>query len=191
MYKIDTLESINLILKPYSTNDCEYVCKVHAQNDYFIWDDLDNPKNSNNFIDKMNQFLNTNSFGWVCWLKAYNIRVGILYFTNVLPELSAMVHPISDRDGYRNYLKSCNGNVRIKIMQEAVMISSKYAFSFFNLLRITGGFFDYNFPAINLCKSVGFKDEGVIRNGTRHNGKIVNIKLLGLLKDEINECSCS
>lgn len=185
MYKIDILESTNLILKPYSTNDSDYVCKVHSQNDYYIWDDLENPHSTAAFRDKMNLFLNNNTFGWVIWYKTFTLKVGVLYFTNMISGLSTMIHPISDRQGYRDYLKLCNGNPRIKIMQEALSIACPYVFNKFKLLRITGGFFDYNTLVIHLCKNIGFKEEGLIRNGTRHNNQIVNIKLLGLLKEDV------
>ena len=95
------------------------------------------------------------------------------------------MHPILDREGYKKYLQMCNGDPRVKVMDEASVVTIRYVIKKFNLVKITGGFFEHNLPAINLCKRLGFKEEGLVRNDAIQNGKLVNVKLLSLLKEEV------
>lgn len=184
MYKIEPIETENLKLMPGTSLDNEYALVLHRANSYSIMDDTDRVS-GDNFRNKINQHLNTDTFGWSIWLKKYTQKVGIIYYTHVIPNFSAIMHPVLDKEGFRKYLSKCNGDPRVKFMDEASAISLKYVMKKFNLVKITGGFFEHNLPAINLCKRLGFKEDGIMRHDAIHEGKLINVKVLSILKEEV------
>lgn len=186
MYKIDILESENLKLMPYTTTLADYSFMLHKKSSYSIMDDYDSASDEL-FKEKINRYLNTDTFGWVVWLKKYAVKVGLVYYTHVIPNFSAIIHPILDREGYKKYLQMRNGDtgITIKVMEESSKLSIAYVMSKFNLIKITGGFFEHNLPAISLCKRLGFKEEGVLRNDALKNNKLINVRMFSLLREEV------
>ena len=62
----------------------------------------------------------------------------------------------------------------------------KHAFNNINLNRIELGVLESNSNAIKLYEKVGFKHEGIKRESTYKNGKLVNMIMMGILKDEFS-----
>ena len=184
MYKIEPIESENLKLVPYTTNLFDYIFMLHKKNAFSIMDDYD-MSSDEQFKHKMNDFLNTAGFGWICWAKKFSQKVGIIFYSHVSPGFSAIMHPILDKDGYRKYISLCNGEPRTAIMDEMTILANRYVMTKFNLVKITGGFFEHNTLAINQCKRLGFKEDGCLRNEAIQGGKLVNVKLLSLLREEL------
>ena len=128
----------------------------------------------------------TNSICWIIWIKEPVVKVGVIYFTDIIPKISAVFHPVLDRAGYKRYVLFNKFMSKLNIIEDASNLCIKVAFDLLQLERITGGYFEYNFNAINLCKKLGFVKEGLIRNGTKVNDIPTNIVILGLLRKEFN-----
>ena len=182
--KIQSIETENLKLMPYRTVDDDYITKLHSNWKHSIFDDFE-INSLNNFNNRIKQAIDTDTLGWVCWEKKIPVRIGIVYFTNIIPQISALFHPVCDIAGYKIYLKNNNGRIHSRIMDEACLAGIKYIFKNLNLQRITGAYHSDNRAMLNLCKRLGFKQEGVIRKGTRLDNSPIDIITFGLLKEEI------
>lgn len=183
MIKIPPLEQEKIKLMPYNMNEDNYIISLHNQANAVVFDDVE--RNSiSNFKNRIKQSIETDTLGWACWLKEPTVKLGIVYFSHVIPGISALFHFILDINAYKDYIKS-NGNVKFRIMDESARLVISYLFSALQLQRITGQYFTYNRLAINFCKKLGFKEEGIIRQGTKVSGQPVDIMILGLLRNEL------
>lgn len=187
MRKIIPLETKRIRLMPYTTNDDSYVVDLHGKESNSVFDDFDKPKSGEEFKNRIKDYANTHSIGWICWIKVPVLRIGVVSFSNIIPGISALFHPILDVENYKVLLRR-NGKVSHKgLIEEASESAISYIMKEFQLQRITGGFFKHNKLAVNLCKRLGFKEEGIIRNGTRLNNQPVDMVILGILREEIKD----
>ena len=67
---------------------------------------------------------------------------------------------------------------------EAVKLILDYGFSFLNLRNIWLSVFEYNEPAYNLYKKVGFKEAGRLRKAVEIMGKTYDVIIMDMLKEE-------
>ena len=67
---------------------------------------------------------------------------------------------------------------------EAINLLLDYGFSFLNLRNISLSVFEYNEPAYNLYKKVGFKEVGRLRKALEIMGKTYDVIILDMLKEE-------
>ena len=67
---------------------------------------------------------------------------------------------------------------------EALKLILDYGFSFLNLRNISLSVFEYNEPAYNLYKKVGFKEVGRLRKALEIMGKTYDVIILDMLKEE-------
>jgi len=68
--------------------------------------------------------------------------------------------------------------------KESLHLLFDYAFNVLNLERIYSHVFDFNQNAIGLYQKLGFKIEGTLRKHHFHNGKYINVIIIGLLKND-------
>ena len=67
---------------------------------------------------------------------------------------------------------------------EALKLILDYGFSFLNLRNISLSVFEYNEPAYNLYKKVGFKEAGRLRKAVEILGKTYDVIIMDMLKEE-------
>ena len=67
---------------------------------------------------------------------------------------------------------------------EALKLILDYGFSFLNLRNISLSVFEYNEPAYNLYKKVGFNEVGRLRKALEIMGKTYDVIILDMLKEE-------
>ena len=67
---------------------------------------------------------------------------------------------------------------------EAINLLLDYGFSFLNLRNISLSVFEYNEPAYNLYKKVGFKEVGRLRKALEIMGKTYDVIIMDMLKEE-------
>lgn len=67
---------------------------------------------------------------------------------------------------------------------EALKLILDYGFSFLNLRNISLNVFEYNEPAYNLYKNIGFKEVGRLRKAVEIMGKTYNVIIMDMLKEE-------
>ena len=68
---------------------------------------------------------------------------------------------------------------------DAMRTACRFGFDMMNLHRIDLTVFDWNTRAIRVYEKVGFRTEGVIRDGMFKGGRWNNLVLMGLLKGEL------
>lgn len=68
--------------------------------------------------------------------------------------------------------------------REALRLLLEYFFNELKLERVTIDFFEDNFKAENLYKSLGFKSEGVMRHVAKKNSTYINLHLMSILRNE-------
>lgn len=73
------------------------------------------------------------------------------------------------------------------IMTEAVRQICKYVFSKSDIIRIYAEPFAHNMASCRVLEKAGFQYEGTLRNNAVKNGKVLDMKMYSLLKNEIKE----
>ena len=70
------------------------------------------------------------------------------------------------------------------IMTEAVKYACEYVFGKSDILRIFAEPFAYNIASCRVLEKAGFQYEGTLRNNAVKNGKVIDMKMYSLLKEE-------
>lgn len=73
------------------------------------------------------------------------------------------------------------------IMTEAVRQICEYVFSKSDIIRIYAEPFAYNTASCRVLEKAGFQYEGTLRSNAVKNGKVIDMKMYSLLKEEIEE----
>ena len=73
------------------------------------------------------------------------------------------------------------------IMTEAVIQICEYVFEKSDIIRIYAEPFAYNAASCRVLEKAGFQYEGTLRNNAVKNGKVIDMKMYSLLKEEIKE----
>ena len=73
------------------------------------------------------------------------------------------------------------------IMTEAIKQICEYVFSKSDILRIYAEPFAYNIASCRVLEKAGFQYEGTLRSNTVKNGKVIDMKMYSLLKQEMKE----
>lgn len=73
------------------------------------------------------------------------------------------------------------------IMTEAVRQICEYVFSESDIIRIYAEPFAYNIASCRVLEKAGFQYEGTLRSNAVKNGKVMDMKMYSLLKEEIRE----
>ena len=73
------------------------------------------------------------------------------------------------------------------IMTEAVKQICKYVFAKSDIIRIYAEPFAYNIASCRVLEKAGFQYEGTLRSNAVKNGKVIDMKMYSLLKEEIKE----
>ena len=73
------------------------------------------------------------------------------------------------------------------IMTEAVKQICEYVFGDSDIIRIYAEPFAYNIASCRALEKTGFQYEGTLRSNAVKNGKVIDMKMYSLLKEEIKE----
>ena len=73
------------------------------------------------------------------------------------------------------------------IMTEAVKQICEYVFGDSDIIRIYAEPFAYNIASCRALEKAGFQYEGTLRSNAVKNGKVIDMKMYSLLKEEIKE----
>lgn len=73
------------------------------------------------------------------------------------------------------------------IMTEAVRQICEYVFSESDIIRIYAEPFAYNTASCRVLEKAGFQYEGTLRSNAVKNGKVIDMKMSSLLKEETKE----
>lgn len=70
-------------------------------------------------------------------------------------------------------------------MTEAVKQICKYVFGKSDIIRIYAEPFAYNKASCRVLEKAGFQYEGILRHNAVKNGKVIDMKMYSLLKEEL------
>lgn len=73
------------------------------------------------------------------------------------------------------------------IVTEAVRQICEYVFSQSDIIRIYAEPFAYNIASCRALEKAGFQYEGTLRSNAVKNGKVIDMKMYSLLKEEVEE----
>ena len=73
------------------------------------------------------------------------------------------------------------------IMTEAVKQICEYVFANSDIIRIYAEPFAYNIASCRVLEKAGFQYEGTLRSNAVKNGKVIDMKMYSLLKEEIKQ----
>lgn len=118
-------------------------------------------------------------------------RIDFLIFSK---ESNKAVGEVVINDIYRN---SRSGSMRIFINRkedfnkgygsEAIILALNYVFGMLNLHRVELEAFSFNERAIHVYEKIGFKREGIKRDGWFYNHKYYDMVTMSILEDEFRE----
>ncbi|MCB2299159.1 GNAT family N-acetyltransferase [Clostridium tagluense] len=122
------------------------------------------------------------------YISADNSRVDFLIFSK---ETNKIIGEVVINDIYRN---NRSASMRIAINKkedfskgygsEALILALNYGFGMFNLHRIELEVFNYNERGIHVYEKMGFKKEGIKREGWFFNHKYYDVMTMSILEDE-------
>lgn len=102
--------------------------------------------------------------------------VGILYLTDIVPGVEALVHAAF-------WDRRLNG--RENLVREMV----KFLFSNFDFNRLTARIGLFSKPTLEFVERVGFKKEGRLRQATRYKGDWFDVNIYSILREEVENGS--
>lgn len=185
MIPVLSLDTEHLRLDPFCTADYEYIVYVHEQSPRTTMDDVDHFRNDAEFLAYIENVLAGNATGWVLSHRQTGIRLGVVYFVDVLSSVTANFHPVLDLRSLKELVPTDGNGHRLRVMDEASREAIRYAVKVFSLQRVGAAFGAHNVQAIKLCERLGFQREGKICHGLRIDQQPVDLVLLGILSKEV------
>jgi len=115
-----------------------------------------------------------------------SVGLGYLSYTNIIDFESEKFNSLDiiNRNGALGVLIGNPKYQRKGYGTEALKLILDYGFSFLNLRNISLSVFEYNEPAYNLYKKVGFKEVGRLRKALEIMGKTYDVIIMDMLKEE-------
>ena len=133
--------------------------KMRKFDSLFVEDDSRNPEV---FVQK---FLDPRSV-------ILEIDEGFMLMKKIVPGLSGEIHfTFFDR----------KLSPRANLMKECLV----WAFLTYNLERVETTVADYARAVRHFAEKMGFKEEGILRNKARHNGRLIDVYIYSILKKEV------
>ena len=191
MISVSELQTEHLELRPFGPEDLDYIIGVHEQSAATVFDDVDSFASTEDFRGYINALMAHNATGWTVRHAPTESAVGVLYFVDILQGVTANFHPVIDRTALKDIEPKDALGQRVRIMDEALRVAAPYMVERFQLQRLGGAFGAHNVPALRLCDRLGFRREGVIRNGLRIQSAPVDLIIYGLTAQEVRSWTVS
>lgn len=185
MITVTELDTEFLQLRPFGPEDIDYIIGVHEASAETVFDDVDQFKTTEDFRAYILSLMTNNATGWVVRHDATETPLGVLYFVDILPGVTANFHPVIDRQALKDIEPKDALGQRLRVMDQAMRVAVPYMVERFSLQRVGGAFGAYNVPALRLCDRLGFRREGVIRHGVRIKDTPADLIVYGLIAQEI------
>lgn len=143
------------------------------------------------FTGTQQVFNKTNLEGYFENIASDNSRIDFLIFSK---ETNKMVGEVVIND---IYMGNRSGSMRIAINDkenfnkgygsEAIILALNYGFAMLNLHRIELEVFPFNHRGIHVYEKIGFKREGIQRDGAFFNHRYYDMITMSILEDEFRE----
>lgn len=184
--KLDTKKLLEL------KGDLVYLKKLDPEYVEEYWDSLNNSSVESMIFTGTQQIFNrTDTVAYLEDICRDRSRMDLLIFSK---ESNKFIGEVVINDIYRN---NRTANFRIAINKkedfskgygsEASILALNYAFGMLNLHRVELEVFSFNERAIHLYEKLGFKREGIRRDGCYYHHKYYDMITMSILEDEFRE----
>ena len=171
------MESKNLIIRESVFEDCKYFAEWETQPEVTEFFTIDEDRDYEQIVTEFVRYnLDPTKLQFTITLKPEEKPIGRIYISKINRAEDAM-------DVTRVYI--ADPELRGKgYGEEALRLVLQYAFINLHMERVTIDHFEHNRAASSLYEKIGFKNEGLMRNAGKKNGKYVNLQLKSMLRAE-------
>lgn len=171
------MESKNLIIREAVFDDCKYFAEWEVLPEVTEFFTIDEGRDYEQVVTEFVRYnLDPTKLQFTITLKPEDKPIGKAYISRINRAEDSM-------DITRIYI--ADPELRGKgYGEEALRLILEYAFINLHMERVTIDHFEKNRIAAALYDKIGFKNEGLMRNAGKKNGKYINLQLKSMLRAE-------
>lgn len=171
------MESRNIILRETVFDDCKYFAEWENKPEVTEFFTMDEGRDYEQIVTEYVRYgLDPTKMQFTITLKPDERPIGKIY-------LSRIDRTYDSLDITRIYIANVDDRCK-GYGEEALRLILEYAFINLHMERVTIDHFEKNKVASSLYETIGFKNEGLMRNAGKKNGKYVNLQLKSMLRAE-------
>lgn len=171
------MESKNLIIREAVFDDCKYFAEWEVLPEVTEFFTIDEGRDYEQVVTEFVRYnLDPTKLQFTITLKPEDKPIGKIYISRINRAEDSL-------DITRIYI--ADPELRGKgYGEEALRLILEYAFINLHMERVTIDHFEKNRSAASLYDKIGFKNEGLMRNAGKKNGKYINLQLKSMLRAE-------
>ena len=171
------MESKNLIIRETVFDDCKYFAEWEVLPEVTEFFTIDEGRDYEQVVTEFVRYnLDPTKLQFTITLKPEDKPIGKIYISRINRAEDSL-------DITRIYI--ADPELRGKgYGEEALRLILEYAFINLHMERVTIDHFEKNRFAASLYDKIGFKNEGLMRNAGKKNGKYINLQLKSMLRAE-------
>jgi RimJ/RimL family protein N-acetyltransferase len=174
------MESKNLFIRETEFDDCTYFAQWEIRPEVTEFFTMDEGRTYEQIVTEFVRYnLDPSKLQFTIIGKEAERPIGKIYLSRINREEDSL-------DITRIYIAD-PANRGKGYGEEALRLILEYAFINLHMERVTIDHFEKNRTAASLYEKIGFKNEGLMRNAGKKNGKYVNLQLKSMLRAEYYE----
>lgn len=174
------MESRNLIVRETVFDDCKYFAEWETRPEVTEFFTMNEERSYEDLVTEYVRYnMDPTKAQFTITLKPEDKPIGKIYLSRINTTDDSL-------DITRIYIADID-NRNKGYGEEALRLILEYAFINLHMERVTIDHFERNKPAAYLYEKIGFRNEGLMRNAGKKNGKYVNLQLKSMLRAEYYE----
>ena len=171
------MESKNIFLRETNFEDCKYFAEWECRPEVTEFFTINEGRNYEDIVTEYVRYnLDPTKKQFTITLKPEDKPIGRIYLSRINRHEDSL-------DITRIYIADVD-NRNKGYGEEALRLVLEYAFIDLHMERVTIDHFKKNKAAAYLYDKIGFKNEGLLRNAGKKDGKYVNLQLKSMLRAE-------
>lgn len=171
------MESKNIFLRETNFEDCKYFAEWECRPEVTEFFTMNEGRNYEDIVTEYVRYnLDPTKKQFTITLKPEDKPIGRIYLSRINRHEDSL-------DITRIYIADVD-NRNKGYGEEALRLVLEYAFIDLHMERVTIDHFEKNKAAAYLYDKIGFKNEGLLRNAGKKDGKYVNLQLKSMLRAE-------
>lgn len=171
------MESKNIFLRETNFEDCKYFAEWECRPEVTEFFTINEGRNYEDIVTEYVRYnLDPTKKQFTITLKPEDKPIGRIYLSRINRHEDSL-------DITRIYIADVD-NRNKGYGEEALRLVLEYAFIDLHMERVTIDHFEKNKAAAYLYDKIGFKNEGLLRNAGKKDGKYVNLQLKSMLRAE-------
>ncbi|MDD6043952.1 MAG: GNAT family protein [Eubacteriaceae bacterium] len=171
------MESKNIFLRETNFEDCKYFAEWECRPEVTEFFTINEGRNYEDIVTEYVRYnLDPTKKQFTITLKPEDKPIGRIYLSRINRHEDSL-------DITRIYIADVD-NRNKGYGEEALRLVLEYAFIDLHMERVTIDHFEKNKAAAYLYDKIGFKNEGLMRNAGKKDGKYVNLQLKSMLRAE-------